>query len=104
MTAYTSDGPLGVGCVNGVKVGKGNGAAVSPTPGVLSAGTGDPRYNVGVPGINGPEGVAVDVEDDCAQALRARMTSREVSILLFIVYPLLVIILAFFEGDCKSVR
>ena len=107
MTAYTFDGfngPLGVGCVNGVKVGNGNGTAVSPAPGVLSAGTGEPKYSVGVPGINGPDGVAVCVEDDCAQALNTRITSREVSILLFIVHPLLAIILAFFECDCKRVR
>ncbi len=80
--------PPKVGCVIGVKVGKGSG-------------TDEPNDNVGVTVAGGACGVVS--ASDCVQAESARMTSREVNIFLFIAYPFIATILAFFERDCKSV-
>ena len=62
----------------------------------------EPNDNVGVTVAGG--GCGVVSASDCVQAESARMTSREVNIFLFIAYPFVATILAFFERECKSLR
>ena len=66
---------------------------------MLSAGSGEPRNKVGVALAEGVCGVVS--AKDCVQALSARVSNRKVKIFLFIVFPSVVHILAFFKRDCK---
>ena len=89
-------------CDSGVKDGKGTGTAVSPSMGVSKVGSGEPINRVGVSVTD--EGLGVVSANDWVQAPSARMSSRDMSILLFILFPFTATILAFFERDCKGVR
>lgn len=85
MTAYKLDAPLGVDCESGVKDGRGTGTAVSPGMGVSRVGSGEPINRVGVSVADGGWGVVS--ASDWVQAPIARMSSRDVNILLFILFP-----------------
>lgn len=102
MTAYRFVAPLGVECESGVKDGKGTGAAVSPSMGVSRVGNGEPMNRVGVSVADG--GCGVSSANDWVQAPSARMSSRDMGILLFMLFPFIATILAFFERDCKRIR
>jgi hypothetical protein len=74
ITAYVPELPLAVGCAIGVNVGIGSGTAVSPAAGVLSGGSGELRYSVGVTVAGGGNGVLS--ASDCVQAARIRSNAK----------------------------